>query len=349
MNKRVVIGVLTTPGNLDVFRPLFRENRRIEHLLFVFSLRDIHFKRRKIMGYALTEVGRWVKRSFDWPDLVIDKYFNVKSRLYKRIRKHSFLPFIEQELPGKWEIHHVLHDVRELRQHLPETRPYHRHTLRKMLRKFSLLYVKPMNGTWGRGIVRIERRRKGYLVVGQINRKRQIRRLLAKKEVFNWMDRWVDRSPFVIQQGLLLYLLPDRVADLRVLIQKNERGYWQITGEAMRIGARQIPVSNLHGGGSGKECSAVLRPLFGKKKGKRILLKCHELSHLVARTIEENYGKMMELGLDFGIDIHGDIWIIEANDKPGRKIFRQIGRLDLFKLANRQALRYASYLMRTSR
>ncbi|MEW9669841.1 YheC/YheD family protein [Ammoniphilus sp. 3BR4] len=345
MKKKIVIGVLTTPGDNDLFRPLFKENKSLGNVLYLFSLQDIKFKKRKIKGYLLTPDGRWEQRRFKWPDAVIDKYFDTSHKLYEDIRKHDLLPFTEHQLPGKWELHNILWKVPSLRPFLPVTCTYSPHALKKMLRRFPLLYIKPFDGTWGNGIVKIERHTDGFLAVGR-KRKKKIQEFIPQSEIIPWIDRWVDRIPFVIQQGLHLNLLKDRVADMRILIQKNEKGKWQITGQGMRIGAPKSPVSNLHGGGAGKEVFPVLQSIFGIKKVKNLLRKCHEISYLVADTIEQKYGRMMELGLDIGIDNQGQIWIIEVNDKPGRKIFKQMGRHDLFRQANRQPLLYASYLVR---
>lgn len=346
MKKKVVIGVLTSPGDNDLFRPMFKENQNLGNVLYLFSLQDIKFKKRKIKGYCLTPGGRWEQRKFKWPDVVIDKCFNSPHKLYEDIRKHDLLPFTDHLLAGKWELYNILWKIPALRPFLPVTCTYSHRALKKMLRKFPLLYIKPFDGTWGNGIVKIERQPDGFLAIGRKGRKKKIREFIPHSEIIPWIDRWVDRSPFVIQQGLNLNLFKDRVADMRILIQKNENGNWQITGQGMRIGAPRSPISNLHGGGVGSEVIPVLQPIFGRKKVESLLKKCHEISYLVADIIEKKYGGMMELGLDIGIDTQGQIWIIEVNDKPGRKIFKQMGRHDLYRQANRKPLLYASYLAR---
>jgi hypothetical protein len=83
----------------------------------------------------------------------------------------------------------------------------------------------------------------------------RLARLLSEKSVVSWVERWVHEQrimngPFMLQQGLQLTLLPERVADVRLLIQKDERGLWDVTGMGVRIGPSNSATSNLHGGGS---------------------------------------------------------------------------------------------------
>ncbi|WP_134699046.1 YheC/YheD family protein [Ammoniphilus sp. YIM 78166] len=347
MKYRAIIGILTTPGGYDDFRPLFKENEDLGHLIYVFTPKDIMFRKRKIKGHRIREDGSWEQKKFKWPDIVIDKHFETADRLYDHIRKHALLPFTDQLLPGKWEIHNLLENIPSLRKYLPKTKIYSRHSLKKMLLRFPLLYIKPFHGTWGNRILKVERLQEGYLITGRKDGRKIIQRRLPDNKIVSWIDDWVDGIPFIIQQGLDLCLLPERVTDMRILVQKNEYGRWHITGKGMRIGAPVSPTSNLHGGGNAKEVMPILQQNFGRKKALSLLEKSQKISYVIADAIERQYGRMMELGLDLGIDTNGRLWIIEVNDKPGRQIFKKIGRRDLYREANRLPLLYAAYLARS--
>jgi len=345
-NSKAIIGILTTPGANDGLRPLFKENERLGNILYRFTPKDILLQQRRIKGYTLTRSGRWDQKVFAWPNLVIDKSFDAKYGLYGYVKRNSFFPFTEHTIGGKWDIHRMLWKVEELRPFLPETCTYSGSNLNRMLQKYKLLYIKPIDGTWGLGILKVQRRKKGYLVVGRDIEKGIVRYEIPDYEILSWVQKWVGQSPFVIQQGLNLNLLPNKVTDMRVLIQKNRKGKWSITGQGMRVGGSKSPISNLHGGGMGKGVRTFLEPILGSQRVNHILYQSHWISHVIAEVIERKYGRMMELGLDFGIDTKGQLWIIEVNDMPGRNIFRHMGREDLFRKANRKPLQYAMYLIR---
>lgn len=84
---------------------------------------------------------------------------------------------------------------------------------------------------------------------------------------------------------------------------------------------------------------------FGQEEARRIVLECKELVVQTVARIEQHFGQMMEFGFDLGIDVHGRVWIIEINPKPGREIFRQLGELRRYLQAVRRPLEYALYLI----
>lgn len=67
----------------------------------------------------------------------------------------------------------------------------------------------------------------------------------------------------------------------------------------------------------------ALSNVYGESKGKEMLEKLKKTSIRLAEAIERNYPHLIgELGFDLGIDQKGDIWMFEANSKPGRSIFK---------------------------
>lgn len=73
------------------------------------------------------------------------------------------------------------------------------------------------------------------------------------------------------------------------------------------------------------------------------------LSLTITRALEERYGRLGELGIDYGIDRSGNIWLLEVNSRPGRASFFQTRQPKCaFRSVNRP-LEYARYLMTHSK
>lgn len=72
------------------------------------------------------------------------------------------------------------------------------------------------------------------------------------------------------------------------------------------------------------------------------------MSALLPPLLEESCGRLGELGLDFGIDAGGRIYLLEANSKPGRTVFRLTGDRRAARLAAENPLRYARHLLLSS-
>ncbi|MFY0545528.1 YheC/YheD family protein [Brevibacillus sp. H7] len=349
--KRPAIGILTWREGKKFaepayFRRLIRAGNELGCLVFLFSPHDV-LSGRQVRGFVPNGPGSWQGRIFERPDVVIDRYRYTPSehfRKYVAFRKQNHFLYANNRLANKWRVHEVL--WRDVRMHrwLPEAMLYSHANLQKMIGRHPLLYLKPLNGTGGRGILRLEKTSDGFHLLGR-DRQRAKRSVVIQQipSLCRWIDRWVNEK-FIVQQGLLLNLVPTRTVDMRLLIQKNGSGEWSITGYGIRVGGERSATSNLHGGGKAVPAQSFLRPRFGEERTKEILQDCGQLAHQTAETIENHFGRMMELGLDIGIDVNGRAWLIEVNPKPGREIFKEMGTPQLYKQAISKPVEFALYL-----
>lgn len=149
----------------------------------------------------------------------------------------------------------------------------------------------------------------------------------------------------MIQQGLDLSIIPDRHADARLLIQKNECGNWAVSGIAMRVGGPGSPTTNLiWKGGAGLHFEEEMCKFFGAERAAAIREECDRMALEVVLTIEQHFGSMLEFGLDVGIDVDGRVWLIEANPKPTQSLFLCAGEREIYNLAVRRPIEYAMFL-----
>ncbi|WP_139488296.1 YheC/YheD family endospore coat-associated protein [Brevibacillus dissolubilis] len=354
--KKPIIGILTwREGNSfaepGYFRQLCKEGEELGATVFLFSPADVFPDHKRVRGFTPAPAGGkgWVSRIYPRPDAVIDRYRYSPNQAFKDYvahRQNDTSLYTNNRLANKWAVHRVLYQDERMHRWLPETWEYSRPKLREMTKAYPVLYAKPINGTGGRGILKIERRAGAYHLLGrdkQRARKRGTTRTYSTLR--DWVENWKKREKFVIQQGLDLNLVPGRAVDMRLLIQKNELGQWSVTGLGVRVGGRESATSNLHGGGKAIPAKEFLTPRFGVQRTHAILSECHELAHQTAVTVENHYGRMMELGLDIGIDTDGRVWLIEINPKPGREIFKQMGQKLKYQQSIRRPLQYALYLI----
>lgn len=74
-----------------------------------------------------------------------------------------------------------------------------------------------------------------------------------------------------------------------------------------------------------------------------------KLSLTITGALEERYGRLGELGIDYGIDRDGNIWLLEVNSRPGRASFFQIRQPKCAFRAINRPLEYARYLITQSK
>jgi len=353
------IGVLTYRGEKGFIEPGFlrrmvREGEKMNLEIFLFGPQDVDFTARKIRGFTPTQ-GGWKNAWFAWPDIVIDRYRYYpipKHAGYLAFRRKQIFRYANSRFANKFSVHGVLEQDPILRKWLPQTLEYSRESLAHLLQRHRVVYVKPTNGTGGRGILRVVRTVDGYQLQGQTKQKKKITKQIASLgHLYQRLEAWMKHEKqgaerFFLQQGLELSLVPGRTIDARLLTQKDGTGAWRLTGMGIRMGAKRSSTSNLHAGGRAIPAARFLTEHFGYEMTKQIFGECRELALRTVSRIEEHFGPMMEFGLDLGIDVHGNVWLIEMNPKPGREIFRQLGQNQRYLEAVRRPLEYAVYLLR---
>ncbi|WNC13285.1 YheC/YheD family protein [Brevibacillus brevis] len=355
MPAKKVIGILTwregmrfaEPGYL---RRLVAAGRKLGADVFLFSHQDVFARGRKIRGFVPKANGGWESGWHPWPQIVIDRY-RRRVPAYMKLRHSGLFDFANSPFSKKWRVTQLLASDERVQQWIPATSVYSPERFKAMLKRYPILYVKPGNGTGGRGIAKVVARANGYEISGRDKRYGQrTASLRTAEQAGSWVKRWVrDESiqggNFLVQQGLDLGLVPRRVTDVRLLIQKDGKGEWRVTGCGARVGKSGSATSNLHGGGKAVPFHVLVAKRFGEEQAGTILRECHQMAHQVARVLEERFGRMMEFGLDIGVDVDGKVWLIEVNPKPGREVFRQMGELALYEEAIRRPVQFALHLI----
>ncbi|RKD24345.1 glutathione synthase [Ammoniphilus oxalaticus] len=355
-----IIGILTwregarfeEPGYL---RRLIQAAEKLGATAYVFAYQDVHLEKRIIRGFTPVAVGRWQTQTYPWPDVVIDRCRKgVDGYLQLRKQKELFT-YANSSYTNKWNATQLFAREESLQRWIPKTVAYSPNQLAEMLNQFRIVYLKPGNGTGGRSILKIEQKKDGFHLLGRAkNLTKKSAHFRSKRALLNRLKDWVEREkirngPFMIQQGLDLSLMPQRVSDTRLLIQKDEHGNWQVTGLGARVGPIGSPTSNLQGGGKPLPFKKLMLSRFGPEKTELIYEECQELAMQVVQVIEQYFGSMLEFGLDIGIDVGGKIWLIEVNPKPGREIFKTLGHKQLYRKSIERPIQYAMHLAQTNK
>lgn len=359
MKERVIIGVITRRKGKSFTEPqflreLFQEGRKLGALVYLFSEEDMRVREKRIFGFTPAKGGGWIQALHPWPDIVIDRRRSRWTAAYMQLRKRKLFPYASSKFALKGTATGILANTLAVRRWIPSTAQYSAESLGAMMDRFPLVYVKPGNGTGGGSVARVARKNGHWSVWGRDRRKKLRKaRLQSREQAIRWLDRWVasekvQEGTFIVQQGLNLELIPDRVVDCRLLIQKNGKGHWKLTGIATRIGGANSPTTNLlYGDGKARKFDAFMQQRFGKHKAAAIRDECITMAHALVKAIEERFGSMMEFGMDVGIDVEGRVWLIEANPKPSRDVFLKTGERATYFKAVRRPIEYAMYLGRS--
>ncbi|CAH1204745.1 Endospore coat-associated protein YheD [Paenibacillus auburnensis] len=322
--------------------------------VLVFHPEGVSIDGQTINGYVWKE-GRWQQSLASAPDILYNRclYSSLqqkKAASAAMAALHRTLPW-SRPLPDKWGVYGILHRSRKAAALLPETRLYTGiDALSTMLaeREYGV-FLKPMAGSHGKrtlhALLLSSKAGGGISIRGRGEANESFRHdFRTPDEGLDWVHSFIGKRRYIIQPYLDLTSSDGQPFDVRVLMQKNGRGAWTLTGMAVRLGRQGTLTSNLHGGGTAVPPLPFLLAEYGKS-GAELLEELAAAAALLPPLLEESCGRLGELGLDFGIDAGGRIYLLEANSKPGRTVFRLTGDRRAARLATENPLRYARHLL----
>lgn len=219
---------------------------------------------------------------------------------------------------SKWKKHLILSRSPTIRRHLPETYLFTRTSLKTLVGKFPLVYMKPVKGTGGGGILRIERVHHSFRV------RSAIKSLLCTNlnQLYNNISRMIRGRQYLIQQGIHLLSIHHRPIDYRILLLRPESN-WKYMGIMGKWAAKHKIVTNFCKGGKPMRFvnSLKLSKGLSNQQCSNLARRVHLLGLHVGKVMGTPYS-LREMGIDLGIDHNQNIWLLEVNTRPQFKLFR---------------------------
>lgn len=323
---------------------------------YVFSPLDIDWKDLSVTGYWL-DGKRWTKSRVPLPDVLYDQIISrtyenrsdvapERQRLYKLLAPRCFNPGYFD----KWQVHQWLQGSARTKSYVPDAAIFQSvEQAAGFLYRHPDVYMKPVHGSLGIGIIRVQRRSDGR-VYYQMKTKEGGLRQGQVGTISTFLKRYQGRlkkGPYLLQKALWLRTYQGRPFDIRLLLQKDSTGRWQRTKSFCRIAQQGQITSNLSTGGDALAVKQLLKDVLrDDKKVTKVMKSLNAIAEAVPAVIEKEVGGTLgELGLDLGLDDFGRIWVIEVNAKPWKKPNTQEGEWkDLALLAFQRPVQYALYL-----
>ncbi|MBB3108279.1 hypothetical protein FHS18_000307 [Paenibacillus phyllosphaerae] len=299
--------------------------------LFAFTPRDINWQYNLVNGYFLNSSGGWYRQQVPLPDVVYNRLPSRKAEhsstimnLREKFIKNK-IPFFNWSFFNKSDVYKMLDEDVEALQHLPESvnnpKP---EKIKEMLEKHQFIYFKPTAGSLGIGIYRLTYHpTRGYFA----RYRRNGGNVLLRFTTFNSLMRMLQArhgstlSQYVCQQGVRLIEIDGCPIDFRFHMHKDGNNEWVPVGIGAKKAGKGSVTTHIKNGGQLLTPEQALKATFGSRSDE-VLEKAKEVSIKLCEAIERNFPHTLgELGLDIGIDKDGEIWMFEANAKPGRSIF----------------------------
>lgn len=338
-----------------IYEHMIKEGKAMGLDVYVFTPADVNNSKGLIHAMEYDpDNRRWGRRWRAFPNMIFDRCRIQKSPRFQQLlnfrSRYRHLLFLNRPLRNKWTIHQILSTKKRFRPHLPVTRLVtSTNDIHRMLDNHPTVYFKPINGTGGRGILRITKV-PGVSGTYEIRGRNHNRSIIKPKRMpsghlAQYLSTWGHKDRYLVQEGIQLELPDGRVHDYRMLVQKNGAGQWKVTGCVGRVGAIKSVTSNLHGGGRATMMDELLSKwIEDPEQSTHIRKEADALGIDIAQFLDGQYGGLCELALDLAVDKTGRILLLEVNPKPSREVFSQVGDIAAYRDSMVKPLEYALWV-----
>ncbi len=318
---------------------------------YCFCLDKIDWDKRVVAAYFLNPSTKsWDLGYLPFPQVLYDMAtfpFDQKKRLkakqtIKTMRRDHNLQVINSiRYFGKWQTYEILAFFADTKKNVPETSLLSTPALICFLETFEFIFVKSNYGSFGDEVLRVERKGESSYLCRTGGTKVKEWEFDNTADLYQFLVKQLGTDA-ILQKGISLAKINNRIFDMRVLCQKNNVGKWDITALNFRIAPPGGIVTNYSAG-----AEEILVVPGGKMPYESLSwesVTCFSKKVLLA--LEASFGLLGEIGLDVGVDNEGNLWLIEANSKPNTQGYRELTSEDVCSQVYGHPLDYALFLVR---
>lgn len=355
-----IVGIFTAGFTNSLMRPigersllfakLLSTNKKEGAYYFVFGANHINWENATINGYFFTKDG-WKQIEVPFPNAIYDRLPNRRTEklhtsreVKEKLQNDYLIPWFNPGFFDKWEINQKLINDNVVNAHLPVNylNPSEKE-IEELLEKYNHVYFKPAKGSLGLGIQQVIKFNDEPYYYCRFRDKDQnrLRRYSSLKRLLRQQFPQGFKN-MIVQQGIHLIKWQNNAIDFRIHTNKDDEGNWQVSALAAKIAGPGSVTTHVKSGG---EVKTVFEIFNETRTNPKLLKDLKETALLLSERIDHTIeGFVGEIGFDLGIDKNGDIWMFEANSKPGRTIFYH-PKLKLDDLLSRRLpLAYGVYL-----
>jgi glutathione synthase/RimK-type ligase-like ATP-grasp enzyme len=265
-----------------------------------------------------------------------------KTRSEKIAEKLNKMQKSGQYVGSKWNKTNVLLNNRYTSRFIPKTRKLNQLVLNGMLNEFKMIYLKPINGTYGKGVIRVEKHQENGRVMYHYQQGIEKKQFLTLPALYQTIMKKKMKRSYIAQQGIHLLKYKKSLFDLRIMVQRNLKGIWETTGIIGRVAHPKKIVTNYHSGGTPMSFKTIFKSYLSDIQINEYHQILNKFGIDVAVTMSKKYPMLNMLGIDVGVDKELFPWIIEVNTNPDLYIFKKLKNKAIFH----KMYQYAKHLKR---
>ena len=338
------------------FAKLLAMAKTVGVLPFIFGEQHIDWENGIITG-LFYQKSRWQKIDVPFPNVIYDRLPNRRSerrldliKIKDRLQNDYLIPWYNPGFFNKMDIFEQLYQDDSISSFLPETHSFQSFSMiERMLADYGHIFIKPKNGSLGLGIYQIIFDKETNLYYCRYRDRHGENKLTKFKSLEGLAENLLSKrnlTSMLVQQGIHLMRVDQRTLDFRIHTNKDDQGNWKVTAIAAKVAGNGSVTTHIHNGGEIK----TIQEIFPDPKEQELYRnKLTNVALKVSRSLEQQIsGIIGEIGFDVGIDRNGEVWVFEANSKPGRSIFKHPQLKEFDYLTRKLSLAFAVFLAEKS-
>lgn len=284
--------------------------------LCYFRLIDIEPGRYYIKAYVLGEKGYELKE-VPRPTVIYHRVFDrkkVRSKIQALI-KDGITFFNEKTYDnGKFPIYTILSNDSKLSKQLPFTLKATENNIKAMMEKYDSLILKPNLGRIGKGLMKIEKMGEewclSYTEKSKAGKTRK--KIYFQSELPDILTKKIKSHFYIVQERINLATYNNNPFDIRVIVQRNNKGEWETTAFIVKVAKKGYFVTNVGQGGTTYPLQTILKqhPHLSYNKVSQDI---SNFTINIAKHLSENLPHIGCLGVDIGMTNDGIPYFIEVN------------------------------------
>jgi hypothetical protein len=284
-----------------------------------FQMKDVDFINVQVKGEQFQKnTGEWKAGIFPFPDVVYMQC-SAKRVDIKKIENIIGPKVFNSLIFDKWLGWKLLNNYKDLREHLPNTQLLQNHRdLIDFTNKYNYKDVifKPIHGYSSEGIIRMKfQENKKIKLFYKQGLNMEMQEFPDSKEFWNYFALKINYGSYIIQQSIDTVKSRESVSDIRLNMNKNSKGQWEVSLLLFRVATNSsivIPLSM-----SVYTLDNFLNSsIYNKEKMGDIKNSIINLGLKICHAFDKSGYHMADLGIDVGMDENGHLWIFEVNPLP---------------------------------
>ncbi|MGM7720457.1 YheC/YheD family endospore coat-associated protein [Metabacillus sp. Hm71] len=328
-----------SPNLLEKNKNRFKLEEAQGRLIMICASDSIDPVNKTITGYYYQPTkGKWAKEVFPFPDSIFKK-IQIPDEIETSLENVIGGKLFNTNPFNKFQLWEACSTNEKVKLFLPETRLYKTfHDLEEMLEKFETVYMKPIKGRQGKGIIVVKKENNEFHIIN-IEKEKMVYQTIY--EVNRYMQKKLKMN-YIIQQGVST-IYNNKKFDFRLYFQKNREKKWVCQGVIGRVAQENSIITNLKHVVHLTEGGKMLKIIFkiGEEEASEILKRTIEVSRELCEHIDQKLGHFGDVALDVIIDHNFKPWILEVNHLYGKKSLKILEDNEVINKLDATPLEYA--------